>query len=180
MVSLLTHVLNNVVVLFALYGSDHHLLKPWLAKRLKHKDVRIARWFFVHSFANALVCVFAAAPVVASIADPLNAMDSTHHTNQSFFGSASVWPLTIINSVHVYHMVGGFSLTSADYFHHLLFVPFLGFPGQVLPWGAIEPCGAFFISGLPGGISYLMLGLYKVSLKPPLAPPVALAGGARY
>ena len=38
----------------------------------------------------------------------------------------------------------------------------LGFPGQVLPWGAIENCGAFFISGFPGGISYLMLGLYKV------------------
>jgi len=94
--------------------------------------------------------------------DPINAMDSAYHTDRSMFGTASPWPLTIINSVHVYHMLGGFSLTSADYFHHLLFIPLLGFPGQVLPWGASENFGAFFISGLPGGTSYLLLGLYKV------------------
>ena len=47
-------------------------------------------------------------------------MDSSVHVDRSFFGSASVWPLTIINSVHVYHMAGGFNLSSADYFHHLL------------------------------------------------------------
>jgi len=38
----------------------------------------------------------------------------------------------------------------------------LGFPGQVLLWGAMEPGGAVFISGLPGGISYLLLGLLKL------------------
>lgn len=27
--------------------------------------------------------------------------------------------------------VGGFGLTSADHFHHLLFIPTLGLPGQV-------------------------------------------------
>lgn len=31
--------------------------------------------------------------------------------------------------VHVYHMIGGFRLSAADYFHHLLFIPALGFPG---------------------------------------------------
>ena len=72
--------------------------------------------------------------------------------------------MAMVNSVHIYHMLGGFMLTSADYFHHLLFVPLLGFPGQVLPWGAVEPAGAFFISGLPGGVSYLLLGLQKLGL----------------
>ena len=38
----------------------------------------------------------------------------------------------------------------------------LGLPGQFLKWGPVMPAGAFFISGFPGGISYLMLGLYKV------------------
>ena len=32
----------------------------------------------------------------------------------------------------------------------------------MLLWGAVEPGGACFISGLPGGISYFMLGLIKL------------------
>lgn len=65
-------------------------------------------------------------------------------------------------------MLGGFNLNSADYFHHLLFIPLLGFPGQVLRWGAVEPAGAIFISGLPGGVSYFLLGLQKMGLCKPV------------
>ena len=95
-VSLLTHLTNNLIVLALLGALDHLLLKPSLAKSLKHKDVPPTRWFFVHAFANFMICLTAAGSVVASIVDPLNAMDSIHHTDQSFFGSASVWPLTIM------------------------------------------------------------------------------------
>ena len=73
-----------------------------------------------------------------------------------------MWPLTIINAVHVYHMVGGFRLTGADYFHHLVFIPTLGFPGQIFRWGPLANWLAFFISGLPGGVDYLLLGLIKI------------------
>ena len=59
-------------------------------------------------------------------------------------------------------MVGGFGLTPADMFHHLLFVPTLGFPGQYYSWGALANWQAFFISGLPGGIDYFLLGLQKI------------------
>ena len=65
--------------------------------------------------------------------------------------------------IEVYHMVGGFRLSSADYFHHLLFVPLCGVPGQLFQWGAISNFQAVFISGLPGGIDYLLLGLQKIS-----------------
>ena len=100
------------------------------------------------------------------------------------------------SSVHVYHMVGGFKLSGADYFHHLVFIPTLGFPGQVYRWGplanwqvpavasmpptqhaatnmlptlcrpvrAMHRPQAFFISGLPGGIDYLLLGLVKLGI----------------
>ena len=61
-------------------------------------------------------------------------------------------------------MLGGFGLTGADYFHHLVFVPALGFPGQYFEWGALANWQAFFISGLPGGVDYFMLGLQKVGL----------------
>ena len=106
---------------------------------------------------------------VLSILDrPFDIMDTAVHTDASFFGSASRWPLTIANSVHLYHMVGGFSLSSADYFHHLMFIPTLGLSGQVFSWGAGANWQAFYISGLPGGIDYFLLGLIKVKMLEPM------------
>merc|ERR1719197_279148 len=63
----------------------------------------------------------------------MNAVDSRVYSDTSLFGAASSWPLTIVNPAH-------------------------GFPGQLLLWGSVEPSAATFISGLPGGISYFMLG----------------------
>jgi hypothetical protein len=59
-------------------------------------------------------------------------------------------------------MIGGFDLTSADYFHHFLFVPTGGFTGQAFNWGALGNWLAVFISGFPGGVDYFMLGLAKI------------------
>jgi len=61
-------------------------------------------------------------------------------------------------------MIGGFRLSGADYFHHLVFIPTIAFPGQVFRWGSLGNFQAFFISGLPGGIDYFLLGLQKVKL----------------
>ena len=55
-------------------------------------------------------------------------------------------------------------LSGADYFHHLVFIPTIAFPGQVFRWGALGNFQAFFISGLPGGLDYCMLGLQKVGM----------------
>ena len=59
-------------------------------------------------------------------------------------------------------MVGGFSLSSTDYFHHLLFFPTLSFPGQYYSWGSLSNCNAMFVMGLPGCIDYFLLGLVKI------------------
>ena len=45
----------------------------------------------------------------------------------------------------------------------------LGFPGQLLLWGAVEPAGACFISGLPGGLTYFFLGMCKIGLMPAMS-----------
>jgi len=162
------HLVNNVAVLAVLCVLDHLLLKPWVLKRVgpssKKSDVTLARWFFLHSFANLCVCATAFNSIRAVLDDPTHALDSSVFHDSSPFGNASVWPLTIINSVHVYHMIGGFRLSGADYFHHLVFIPTIGFPGQLFPWGALGNFQAFFISGLPGGVDYFMLGLQKVKL----------------
>jgi len=161
--TLTTHLVNFCICLASLYLFDHCLIAPYLRRALgKDKEVRAARWFFTHAAANLVVVVTGARALGVMFTDPINAMDSRVYSDTSLFGAASAWPLTMINAVHLYHMIGGFTLSGADYFHHLLFIPALGIPGQTLLWGAVEPGGACFISGLPGGISYLMLGLLKL------------------
>ena len=126
------HLARNFLGLALLAAVDHLVLKPWVAARCtKAKDVSSTRWFFLHALANLFVCATALTSIYVVLTDPVHALDGRpgRHTDRSLFGDASVWPLTIINSVHVYHMVGGFGLSSADYFHHLLFIPTLGFPG---------------------------------------------------
>ncbi len=164
-VTLLQHLRNNLAVLVLLLAVDKLLLTPWVRARAKRaKDVDPGRWFFLHAFANALVVATAFNSMIAVLKDPLHAMSVEHHRDVSLFGSGSVWPLTIINSIHCYHMVGGFGLSSADYFHHGMFIPTLGFPGQIFAFGAGANWQAFFISGLPGGIDYFVLGLIRVGL----------------
>ena len=156
------HMSNFTLTLAAIAVSDHFIIKRSVRRYCsKDRDVKLARWFFTHAFANALIVLTGLKAVWTTFTDPMNAVDSRVYSDTSLFGAASSWPLTIVNAVHVYHMVGGFSLTGADYFHHLLFIPALGFPGQLLLWGSVEPSAATFISGLPGGISYFMLGLLK-------------------
>ena len=155
------HALNFLVALATLFVIDAGLISPFVKSMgsLSKSEVKATRWFFLHFVANFGVCVTAAVPLFYALSDPYNALNFEKFGDTSFFGSASVWPLTIVNAVHVYHMVGGFNLNGGDYFHHLLFIPLLGFPGQVLPWGTVQASGAFFISGLPGGLTYLQLGL---------------------
>jgi len=160
---LLTHLGRTLAAVSLLVALDQGLIRPAVDKRTaKARDRELARWFFVHALANALVVGASINSCIAVLRDPIHAMDACAHPDTSFFGSGSQWPLTLINSVHIYHMVGGFTLSSADYFHHLLFIPTLGFPGQYYLWGALANWQAFFISGLPGGCDYLMLGLLKI------------------
>ena len=197
------HMVNFVVATGMLFVIDHFGIKPFVRRCLtKDKEVRQAHWFFTHAVANLFVVLTGAHALGIMFVDPAYAMDSRNYSDTSLFGNASSWPLTFINAVHVYHMIGGFHLTSADYFHHFMFVPALGIPGrtrshpapcprartpcldvrpprtqptpssahapaasrlaEMLLWGAVEPGGACFISGLPGGISYFMLGLLKI------------------
>ena len=59
-------------------------------------------------------------------------------------------------------MIAFNNLTTSDYFHHLMFIPTVGFFGQYYEWGAIRNFLCLFISGLPGGIDYFMLMLVKL------------------
>jgi hypothetical protein len=164
------HLATFSLCLVLIACCDRFAIKPWLQSKasLAKKDFDAARWFFVHALANFFVCVTGVRALFTVLCDPYNAVDSRVYGDTSMFGNASSWPLAFVNAVHVYHMLGGFKLSKDDYFHHLLFIPLLGFPGQALLWGPVEPAGACFISGFPGGISYLLLGLQKLGLVVPI------------
>ena len=116
----------------------------------------------MHAFANLLVVLASLTSLFTVLKDPLNSGDSRQYSDTSLFGNASPWPIYIINAVHVYHMVAFHGqLTSADYFHHLLFIPSVGFVGQYFEWGALRNFFCFFISGFPGGTDYLLLTLVR-------------------
>jgi hypothetical protein len=143
-----------------------------------------ARWFAVHAFANLGVVATSLASVYVCAVDPVHAGDSRVYNDRSMFGrqhrvracasaapcterpaacrSASQWPVLIVNAVHVYHMIAFGKLSVNDYFHHLMFIPTVGFFGQYYEWGALRNFLCFFISGLPGGVDYLLLVLVKL------------------
>tara|TARA_B110000902_G_C13769286_1_gene383675 strand:- start:55 stop:471 length:417 start_codon:yes stop_codon:yes gene_type:complete len=124
---------KNIALLILLGVLDHLVLKPLITHgaRKKQKDatdqpsweraqrsISPARWFFIHAIANFMVVLTALGSMWSVLRDPLNCMDSSVLNERGPFGNASAWPMIIINSVHVYHMIGGFNLSSADYFHH--------------------------------------------------------------
>jgi hypothetical protein len=168
--AMMKHALNFLMCFIALWILDLVVLSPVAKARLtKPSDIKITRWFFVHGIANGFAVVTGANAFIAVMSDPHNALDSHIHSDVwGFFSTASAWPLTMVNAVHLYHCVGGFNLSAADWFHHIMFIPFLGVPGQILKSGAIEPAGTCFISGLPGGLTYILLCFCKLGMLHPM------------
>jgi len=126
-----------------------------------------SRWFAIHAFGN-LLCVLSAVPaVLATLADPAEAMNGVKYSDSSFFGTGTVWPILICNATHIYHMVA-FKLSKADLFHHVVFALTMGSAGQFYRLGAFRGFLVFWLSGVPGGIDYFNLVLVKLGKMQPL------------
>jgi len=121
-----------------------------------------SRWFAIHTFANLIVCIASIKPFFITLIDPAHSADGIKYSDTSIFGEGTQFPLVVIITVHFYHMVMFDDLSSADYFHHLMFIPTMGVPGLMYPWGPAQSFLCFFISGLPGGIEYFFLTLSKL------------------
>ena len=156
------HLYNLATVIGCLTIADYTIELLLLAYVDKVINLRHTTWFFLHSLANVFICIFSVRSFINTLLYPDLCANGDIFTDQSAFGVSSVWPLTISNGIHLYHMYGGFTLSSADYFHHLLFIPTLSFPGQYYKWGSLSNSQAMFATGLPGGIDYFLLGLVKI------------------
>ena len=130
-------------------------------KFIIYNDQDKHRWFLLHFFGNLFVTVTSFSGFIQCLNDPINSMNNTMFPNSNdFLSPSSLWPISMINSIHIYHIIF-YKLNSNDIFHHLLFIPTVGFLGLFYSWGPIRSFLSMFISGLPGGKDYLSLYLYK-------------------
>jgi len=68
-------------------------------------------------------------------------------------------------SLHIYHFIYYFkSLKLDDYLHHILMVGFCLPVGNYIQSGLLLNYSLFFLTGLPGGIDYLLLFLNRNNL----------------
>lgn len=130
--------------MLALVLLDVLLVRRWLMN---------ARYFALHAFINAIV-------VVAALPDAVKVFV---HGHEAMVGpSYTMVANSAIAAIHVYHCVA-FRLSIDDIVHHAVFVTVLC--GLAVPFkhlgGALNNFGCFFLSGLPGGIDYVMLVLVK-------------------
>eukprot|EP00760_Papus_ankaliazontas_P004356 PhM_4_TR11828/c0_g1_i1/m.7951 len=119
-----------------------------------------AHWFLVHSFANAFVVVLAAPDVFYTLIDPVTSLNISSCDDRLL--ACNDYVTCIALAVHLYHVIAYRNLTADDWFHHGLFCTTIIPMHFMFCWGVWANTLPFFISGLPGGIDYLLLALVKL------------------
>lgn len=133
--------------LIALFVLDNVVVKPLLPS---------ARYFALHAACNLVIAV-------ASFPDFWKVFINGW---PGFVGPTyTMVANSVALSIHVYHCLA-FNLTWDDIFHHVVFASVLC--GLAIPFkqigGALNNFGCFVLTGVPGGIDYLMLVLVKQGL----------------
>ena len=124
-----------------------------------------ARWFLLHALGNLVVAAMCLPDIFYAFRNPPYAVSKAYCLDLPFPGCSDL-PTTLIIAMHLYHMIA-FRLGSDDLFHHLTFVPIIGGINFIYPWGVCSNILCFFISGLPGGLDYLMLSAVKAGMMKP-------------
>lgn len=155
--ALLSTLLDCMLTLWMVDSLLLLAVRCWDPAAVPPGDRTQARWFVLHAFANAWITRLTLPGVRYLLLHPLQAFDAGDDPD-----AASRTPLSIVVALHIYHCLGGFTLSWQDVFHHAVFLPTLGFPGMVYEWGSFGNFLAFFVCGVPGAIDYALLGLHKL------------------
>lgn len=121
------------------------------------------RWFMIHSMTNIIIGLLCIPGVMQFWNHPESSFDSDG-LEDMLLSPTSKWPLTLTVVLHMYHIMAGFRLSAQDWFHHIVFIPTLAFPGMIYDWGCFCNWFAFFICGIPGAIDYAILALQKMNM----------------
>ncbi len=110
------------------------------------------RWFALHALANFMVAVLGLPDIYFVLKNPYCGM---------MFDIISWHPSHIAFSIHLYHLLAFSDLRLEDVTHHLLFVGLFGIVNFTMKWGPVVNFLLFFITGVPGGLNYVLLVLKK-------------------
>eukprot|EP00049_Salpingoeca_infusionum_P007561 m.123068 g.123068 ORF g.123068 m.123068 type:complete len:268 (-) comp13742_c3_seq1:572-1375(-) len=109
------------------------------------------RYFALHVVVNAFVVAIHLPDVIATYDDPSNSFDAPCETRG----------LMAIVALHLYHIVFFRPLDMVDWVHHIVMVVWMSPLAYALAPGHLLGHGCFYVSGLPGGLDYLLLVLIK-------------------
>ena len=115
------------------------------------------RWFTVHVFCNTLIVYYGYHDLIMMFTDPVKTIQTDE--------ISSINPIAFNVALHFYHVVAYYSdLVFIDWLHHgvmfIITVPLL-MSQNPTPIINANHC---FITGIPGGIDYLMLVLVKKNI----------------
>ena len=109
-------------------------------------------YYIAHIIVNFTICVIAFSDLVYIITDTASALRETN---------VNSWTMDICNALHFYHVFAFTDLRFVDYLHHVIMVFFCMPLFYAAEYGPIANYNMFFVSGLPGGLDYIMLYLVR-------------------
>lgn len=116
------------------------------------------RYFSLHVLCNAYVTIVHFDDVVKALSDPSNAA----------FGPCDNSGTSVMMALHFYHIAFYRPLDAIDWIHHILMVVLLTPLAYAVQPGHVLGLCAFFVTGLPGGLDYIMLVCVKKGWMRPL------------
>jgi hypothetical protein len=132
---------------------------PWYTFSLLTNDYP-GRWFLLHAVWNLGITLACIPDVITTLRKPSEACSPLKPYN--------LMPTLMSMSLHLYHVIAPWfwkNLTKEDIFHHLIFaIGGLGSISVLWTWGPGANFAFLFLTGLPGGMDYFMLGLVKLNM----------------
>lgn len=124
---------------------------------------RQTKWYVVHTVGNAAIVALALKGALKTTLDPLNSLNDID--NFHALSTLASWPITIMSSIHLYHIMLYYKeMTKIDWIHHLVSGGVVGSICTFYIRGSMVNHGLFFLCGLPGGIDYALLSLNDMGM----------------
>eukprot|EP00049_Salpingoeca_infusionum_P004384 m.78656 g.78656 ORF g.78656 m.78656 type:complete len:248 (+) comp12541_c0_seq1:87-830(+) len=143
--------INDLWVFLASIVAWYALDKVIVATKFFPYSDKNGRYFTLHTICNFIVVVTGFDDVVYSYMDPVNAA----------FGPCDNFGISVMMGLHIYHIINFRPLDTVDWVHHILMIFITTPSGYFTQPGYKFMHGAFYATGLPGGIDYAMLVAVK-------------------
>lgn len=125
-------------------------------KKMSRLDAK-GRYWLLHIVVNGYVVWKHGRDVVACYTDPINS---------AFSEEPDMDPLAAVVSLHLLHALR-YKLDRVDWLHHITMIGLLGPIAACCKGGHLLGHGLFYMSGLPGMISYINLLLVRLRVMTP-------------